>query len=289
MKYSPQQTQHYANQAKCISIHTSMLAYVVQWAIAAYFIQLLSLSGKKTQRNSFERVENTIPIFLAILILHDWWSLEQHPSPLPPLPLPLPPPPRWDMMEEQTSIPSHHHLQLCRRRIRHVFCRARVNRIEQNPRHTAAARLAASAYHISTSLSSQAHPFEPRERNQGSIPSIRKGNFHLSMLSKYAILLFPHFLIGRHNNEAWNEWLAVWMEEGLITVSGSFFSAHSHRDNLAEEPDCWAEKKRFSSQPSNLHRFFFPFGDCQASHVNEFHLLSVLRKEWFTTVAKVKP
>lgn len=47
MQYSPQQTQHYANQAKCISIHTSMLAYVVQWAIAAYIIRLLSLSEKK--------------------------------------------------------------------------------------------------------------------------------------------------------------------------------------------------------------------------------------------------
>lgn len=47
MQYSPQQTQHDANQAKCISIHTSMLAYVVQWAIAAYFIRLLSLSEKK--------------------------------------------------------------------------------------------------------------------------------------------------------------------------------------------------------------------------------------------------
>lgn len=47
MQYSPQQTPRYANQAKCISICTSMLVYVVQWAIAAYFIKLLSLLEKK--------------------------------------------------------------------------------------------------------------------------------------------------------------------------------------------------------------------------------------------------
>lgn len=79
------------------------------------------------------------------------------------------------------------------------------------------------------------------------------------------------------------------MEKGLITASGSFFITHCHRDNLAEEPDCRAEKERFSSQPTNLHRFFFSFGDCQASHVNDFHLLDVFRKERFATGATVKP
>lgn len=75
MQYSTQQTQRYANQAKSITSiyeHVSVCS-LVQLPIAAYFIKLLSLLEKKeTQRNSFERVENTIPLFLAIIILHDW-------------------------------------------------------------------------------------------------------------------------------------------------------------------------------------------------------------------------
>lgn len=47
--------------------------------------------------------------------------------------------------------------------------------------------------------------------------------------------------------------------EGLITASGSFFITHCHRDNLAEQLDCWAEKEWFSSQPTNLHRFLLLF------------------------------
>lgn len=75
------------------------------------------------------------------------------------------------------------------------------------------------------------------------------------------------------------------MEKGLITVSGSFFITHCHRDNLAEEPDCWAEKERFSSQPTNLHGFFFFWG--LPSFTCKW--ISPPQCTRFTTVAKVKP
>lgn len=126
MQYSPQQTQRYANQAKCIAIHTSMLAHVVQWVIAAYFIQPLSLLGEK--KNPEELIWKSRKYHSLIFSNSNppWLVIPRTAPPLRFLPLPpVPPHPRWDTMEEQTSTPPHphphHHLPLHRRRIPHAF------------------------------------------------------------------------------------------------------------------------------------------------------------------------